>query len=62
MTTATATATTRTTALTATNETTHGDGEDVDRARWTRPAPGMGPIAVAAADDAAGKGGDCRAV
>jgi len=61
MTTATATATTRTTALTATNETTDGDGEDVDRARWTRPS-GWDPIAVAAADDAAGKGGDCRAV
>lgn len=57
-TTTTTAATTRTRTLTATNMTTVTTRTTVARARWVKDIT----VAAAAADDAAGKGGDCRAV
>ena len=58
-TTTTTAATTRTRTLTATNMTTVTTRTTVARARWVKD---ITVAAAAAADDAAGKGGDCRAV
>ena len=57
-TTTTTAATTRTRTSTPTNMTTVTTRTTVARARWVKDIT----VAAAAADDAAGKGGDCRAV